>query len=69
MDEFRAGTTRVLITTDVWARGLDVQQASCSQFILGFLTCLTSLCVFLFLPLKYDEFRLLQYLVYILHEL
>ena len=24
--EFRAGTTRVLITTDVWARGLDVQQ-------------------------------------------
>ena len=25
--EFRAGTTRVLITTDVWARGLDVQQA------------------------------------------
>ena len=29
MAEFRAGTTRVLITTDVWARGLDVQQASC----------------------------------------
>ena len=29
MGEFRAGTTRVLITTDVWARGLDVQQASC----------------------------------------
>lgn len=28
MGEFRAGTTRVLITTDVWARGLDVQQAS-----------------------------------------
>ncbi|XLS53536.1 hypothetical protein HN51_014213 [Arachis hypogaea] len=28
MAEFRAGTTRVLITTDVWARGLDVQQAS-----------------------------------------
>ena len=28
MSEFRAGTTRVLITTDVWARGLDVQQAS-----------------------------------------
>ncbi|RDX86560.1 hypothetical protein CR513_32095 [Mucuna pruriens] len=24
MGEFRAGTTRVLITTDVWARGLDV---------------------------------------------
>lgn len=28
MVEFRAGATRVLITTDVWARGLDVQQAS-----------------------------------------
>jgi len=26
MAEFRGGTTRVLITTDVWARGLDVQQ-------------------------------------------
>lgn len=26
MGEFRGGTTRVLITTDVWARGLDVQQ-------------------------------------------
>ncbi|MBA0573208.1 hypothetical protein Golob_000494, partial [Gossypium lobatum] len=28
MAEFRDGATRVLITTDVWARGLDVQQAS-----------------------------------------
>uniref|UniRef100_A0A2N9I2Y3 RNA helicase n=1 Tax=Fagus sylvatica TaxID=28930 RepID=A0A2N9I2Y3_FAGSY len=28
MAEFRAGETRVLITTDVWARGLDVQQVS-----------------------------------------
>ncbi|XP_061349213.1 eukaryotic initiation factor 4A-3-like [Gastrolobium bilobum] len=28
MAEFRAVTTRVLITTDVWARGLDVQQVS-----------------------------------------
>ncbi|TXG56894.1 hypothetical protein EZV62_018207 [Acer yangbiense] len=28
MAEFRSGTTRVLITTDVWARGLDVQQAN-----------------------------------------
>ena len=28
MGEFRDGTTRVLITTDVWARGLDVQQVS-----------------------------------------
>lgn len=26
MTEFRSGTTRVLITTDVWARGIDVQQ-------------------------------------------
>eukprot|EP00899_Mesostigma_viride_P020156 jgi/Mesvir1/28141/Mv04709-RA.1 len=28
MGEFRGGNTRVLITTDVWARGLDVQQVS-----------------------------------------
>jgi len=28
MNEFRGGSTRVLITTDVWARGLDVQQVS-----------------------------------------
>ena len=28
MGEFRAGDSRVLITTDVWARGLDVQQVS-----------------------------------------
>ncbi|WVN90748.1 ATP-dependent RNA helicase FAL1 [Cryptococcus depauperatus CBS 7841] len=28
MAEFRAGQSRVLITTDVWARGIDVQQVS-----------------------------------------
>jgi len=28
MAEFRGGTTRVLIATDVWARGIDVQQVS-----------------------------------------
>ncbi|KAJ8492936.1 hypothetical protein OPV22_014657 [Ensete ventricosum] len=28
MAEFRLGATRVLITTDVWARGIDVQQVS-----------------------------------------
>mmetsp|Transcript_4633 Transcript_4633/g.12895 ORF Transcript_4633/g.12895 Transcript_4633/m.12895 type:complete len:410 (-) Transcript_4633:272-1501(-) len=28
MNEFRGGDTRVLISTDVWARGLDVQQVS-----------------------------------------
>ena len=27
MGEFRGGNSRVLISTDVWARGLDVQQA------------------------------------------
>ncbi|KAK1321815.1 hypothetical protein QJS10_CPA03g02574 [Acorus calamus] len=28
MAQFRSGETRVLITTDVWARGIDVQQVS-----------------------------------------
>jgi ATP-dependent RNA helicase len=28
MVEFRSGASRVLITTDVWGRGLDVQQVS-----------------------------------------
>ncbi|XP_014757972.1 eukaryotic initiation factor 4A-III homolog A [Brachypodium distachyon] len=28
MADFRSGATRVLITTDIWARGLDVQQVS-----------------------------------------
>lgn len=28
MQEFRSGSSRVLISTDVWARGLDVQQVS-----------------------------------------
>jgi ATP-dependent RNA helicase len=28
MKQFRAGETRVLITTDVWSRGIDVQQVS-----------------------------------------
>ena len=28
MGEFRSGQSRVLITTDVWGRGLDVQQVS-----------------------------------------
>lgn len=28
MGEFRNGNSRVLITTDVWARGIDVQQVS-----------------------------------------
>merc|ERR1712146_461196 len=28
MKEFREGQSRVLITTDVWARGIDVQQVS-----------------------------------------
>ncbi|GKY93352.1 hypothetical protein MPSEU_000302800 [Mayamaea pseudoterrestris] len=28
MDEFRSGSTRVLIATDLWGRGIDVQQVS-----------------------------------------
>lgn len=48
MAEFRAGSTRVLITTDVWARGLDVQQAR----------YYTILCVFIFTVMRYHEFTL-----------
>ena len=28
MDEFRSGASRVLIATDIWGRGIDVQQIS-----------------------------------------
>jgi ATP-dependent RNA helicase len=28
MEEFRGGVSRVLIATDIWGRGLDVQQVS-----------------------------------------
>ena len=28
MEDFRSGSSRVLITTDIWGRGLDVQQVS-----------------------------------------
>lgn len=31
MNEFRSGTSRVLISTDVWARGIDVQQVTNSH--------------------------------------
>ena len=60
MGEFRAGTTRVLITTDVWARGLDVQQASYLSSVHFIIIICAS---------KYDEFTLLKYLVKILHGL
>ena len=32
MREFRSGQTRVLISTDVWARGLDVPQVNQRKF-------------------------------------
>lgn len=32
MKEFRSGGSRVLITTDVWARGIDVQQVDINFF-------------------------------------
>ena len=38
MKEFRDGDTRVLITTDVWARGIDVQQVLCLISFLFFFT-------------------------------
>lgn len=36
MREFRAGTTRVLITSDVWAFRLHLQKASCLIFFVTF---------------------------------
>ena len=32
MKEFRSGQSRVLITTDVWARGIDVQQVNDNKY-------------------------------------
>jgi ATP-dependent RNA helicase len=40
MDEFRKGATRVLITTDVWARGLDVQQVGRRLRLVALASCL-----------------------------
>jgi ATP-dependent RNA helicase len=40
METFRSGTARVLLTTDVWARGLDVQQVS---LVINYGTSLPSL--------------------------
>lgn len=33
MGDFRSGNSRVLVTTDVWARGLDVQQVSLVRIV------------------------------------
>ena len=38
MREFRSGQTRVLISTDVWARGLDVPQVNQKKINSPFLT-------------------------------
>ena len=38
MEEFRSGATRVLIATDVWGRGLDVQQV-CFVFFFALFSC------------------------------
>ena len=43
MSEFRGGNSRVLISTDVWARGLDVQQARYLPFVDPRLTLLAHL--------------------------
>lgn len=42
MKEFRSGVSRVLITTDVWARGIDVQQVLKNFF--KFYNCLLIIC-------------------------
>jgi ATP-dependent RNA helicase len=45
MEEFRSGATRVLIATDVWGRGLDVQQV-CFGCLFDLVFPLKSSCVF-----------------------
>ncbi|CAB0015662.1 unnamed protein product [Nesidiocoris tenuis] len=53
MKEFRSGKSRVLITTDVWARGIDVQQVTknCNIFFVTiFIYCLLSVS----LVINYD---------------
>lgn len=37
MADFRRGQSRVLIATDVWSRGIDVQQVSLACFLIGML--------------------------------
>ena len=39
MKEFRSGQSRVLITTDVWARGIDVQQVNQGRLQKIFIGC------------------------------
>lgn len=50
MKEFRDTLTRVLITTDVWARGLDVQQVTPfgHYFVVWMRCCLFPECSFLY---------------------
>ena len=55
MAEFRSGTTRVLITTDVWARGLDVQQAS--HVFLSFISLFTIGILFYVLLLTSEKLK------------
>ena len=40
MKEFRSGQSRVLITTDVWARGIDVQQVNQGRLQKIFIGCI-----------------------------
>jgi hypothetical protein len=50
MAEFRNDATRVLITTDVWAQGLDVQQASLMVIFYLNLFYTSDVSYFLFQP-------------------
>ncbi len=46
MREFRSGSSRVLITTDLLARGIDVQQVSfCAQLALYYAHCASGACL------------------------
>ncbi|KAF6147621.1 hypothetical protein GIB67_031612 [Kingdonia uniflora] len=56
MIEFRSGSTRVLITTDLWSRGIDVQQASIFFFAFFFFLEEVSLVINYDLPNNREQY-------------
>lgn len=73
MKEFRSGKSRVLITTDVWARGIDVQQVTknCIIFFVKiFFYCLLSALLMSFRCLRrYMYLRNFRFWYYYLFDI